>query len=150
MKKYLLISMFFILLLAACGQNDNQKSEEVNFLDPIEVQLTHQTELIVNEDIVTQAFVSQNNTPVSDAEEVIFEIWQHGNPDTYRSVEALAKGEGLYEVIWSANEDGVYYVFYHVTANGMHRMEKHQFVIGDVDVERILATPDEKQKKHMH
>jgi hypothetical protein len=150
MKTKWIVSVFFIFLLAACGQEGNKKSEEVNFLDPIEVELTTTTELAVNEEIVTQAFITQNDIPVTDANEVVFEIWQHGNPETYRFIEAQAQGNGIYEVTWSASEEGVYYVFYHVTAKGMHRMEKHQLVVGEVDVESILATPDERPKKHMH
>ncbi|MFN7251763.1 MAG: FixH family protein [Anaerobacillus sp.] len=149
MKKTVLISIILVLLLGACGHEDHKNTEEVNFLDPIEVELTS-TDLVVNEEIHTQALITQNNDQVSDASEVIFEIWQHGKPDTYRSVEAVNAGDGIYEVTWVANEEGVYYIFYHVTARGMHRMEKHQFVIGDVDVEKILATPDERPKKHMH
>jgi hypothetical protein len=149
MKKIGFVSIFLILFLGACGHEDHNNTKEVNFLDPIEVELTS-TDLAVNEEIHTQALVTQNNDRVPDASEVIFEIWQHGNPDTYRSVEAENKGDGIYEVTWVANEEGVYYVFYHVTARGMHRMEKHQLVFGDVDVEKILATPDERPKKHMH
>jgi hypothetical protein len=150
MKKIGFVSILLIFLLGACGHEGHKNTEEVNFLDPIEVELTSKTELAVNEEIHTQALITQNNVEVSDANEVIFEIWQHGKPDTYRSVEAVNAGDGIYEVTWVAHEEGVYYVFYHVTARGMHRMEKHQFVVGDVDVEKILATPDERPKKHMH
>ncbi|MCT8140441.1 FixH family protein [Anaerobacillus sp. CMMVII] len=149
MKKTLVFSIFLLFFLIACGHNDHQS--EMNFLDPIEVELIPLTELEVNKEIVTQVIVTQNEKTVSDAEEVVFEIWQHGHPETYRSLDGVAKGDGIYEVSWSATEEGVYYVFYHVTANGMHRMEKHQLVIGDdVDVEKILASPDERPKTHMH
>lgn len=150
MKKLFFMSvMFLATILVGCGHEDHA-AEEVNFLDPIEVQLETVTELELDKEMVTQATVTQVNQPVTDVSEVIFEIWQHGNPDTYRSVEGVEKGDGVYEVTWSATEEGVYYIYYHVTAKGMHRMEKHQFVVGDVDVEKILATPDERPKKHMH
>lgn len=147
MRKLIVVMLMLLFIVTACN---NKKVEEVNFLDPIEVQLTTETELSVNEEIVTQALITQKEVPISDVEEVVFEIWQHGNPDSYRYVEGTLVGNGVYEVTWKANEDGVYYIFYHVTAKGMHRMEKHQFVFGDVDVEKILATPDERPKKHMH
>ncbi|RXI98290.1 hypothetical protein DS745_18330 [Anaerobacillus alkaliphilus] len=150
MNKISITFLLFSFFLVGCGHDHEKQAEEVNFLDPIEVELVTVTELKVNQEIVTQAIVRQGDMLVTDVNEVIFEVWQHGNPESYRSVEGLDKGEGVYEVSWTANDEGVYYIYYHVTARGMHRMEKHQFVIGDVDVEKILATPDERPKKHMH
>lgn len=146
MKTRVFAALIIILMLAACGSD----IEEINYLDPIEVELTTNDELTVNEEITTQAIISQSGHPVSEVNEVIFEIWQHGNPETYRSVEGTAIGKGIYEVTWLASEEGVYYIYYHITAQGMHRMQKYQFVIGDVDVEGILETPDELPSKHMN
>lgn len=147
MKRMFLGTLVFIFLLAACN---NAKEEEINLLDPIEVQLAMKTEIKVAEELVTEAVVTQNGEPVSDASEVVFEIWQHGEPDTYQFEEAVNIGNGAYEVTWIARGEGVYYIFYHVTARGMHRMEKHDFIIGDVDVDEILSTPDDRPQKHMH
>jgi hypothetical protein len=133
------------MLLAACAS----ETEEINYLDPIEVEITTDEELRVNEVITTQAFVTQSGHPVSDVSEAVFEIWQHGKPETYRSELGIAIGKGSYEVTWSAAEAGVYYVYYHITAQGMHRMQKYQYVIGDVDAEKILETPDERPSQHM-
>lgn len=138
-------ALIIVLLLAAC----NSQTEEINYLEPIEVELIMNNELEANTEINTQAVVTQAGEPVSNVSEVLFEIWQHGKPETYRSVEGTAVDEGVYEVTWIAAEEDIYYIFYHVTAAGMHRMEKLQYVIGDVDVEKILATPDERPNQHM-
>lgn len=146
MKTKALAALIIVLLLAACSS----QTEEINYLDPIEVELVTNDELEVNAEINIQAIITQTGSPVSNVSEVLFEIWQHGNPETYRSVEGTAVGEGVYEVTWLAAEEGIYYIYYHITAAGMHRMEKFQYVIGDVDEEKILATPDERPNQHMH
>lgn len=148
MKKYTFLVLFiFILMMTAC---QNTKEEEINLLDPIEVELTMETELVINDEMTTKAIITQNDRAVTDANEVVFEIWQHGNSETYQKLDGINIGDGVYEVNWVAEEEGVYYIFYHVTARGMHRMKKHQFVFGDVDVEKILETPDERPNRHMH
>lgn len=145
MKTKTLAALIIVLLLAACSS----QTEEINYLDAIEVELITNDELEVNTQINTQAIISQSGSLVSDVSEVIFEIWQHGKPETYRSVDATEVSEGVYEVHWLAEEEGIYYIYYHITAAGMHRMEKLQYVIGDVDEEKILATPDERPNQFM-
>lgn len=146
-NKWVIFSLLIILMSACSGTIEEEK--EQNYLDPIEVELVMSTDLQVNEELITEAIVTQGGESVSDASEVIFEIWQHGNPSTYSSNEGINLGNGAYQVSWNATSEGVYYIYYHVTARGMHRMEKIQFVIGDVDVNEILATPDEKPEMHM-
>lgn len=145
MKQFLLILLFLVALLTACSN----ETEEINFLDLVEVELILPTAIAANEEISAQIKVTQNEKTVDQVNEAVFEIWQHGKSDTYVKEEAEAKGNGIYEVTWIAPEDGVYYIYYHVTANGMHRMEKNQLVIGDVDVEKILTIPDEHPNKFM-
>ncbi len=145
MKKFVLFSIILLLTVVACS---HKETEDVH--EQIEVKLKTISELEVNKEIVIQALITQNETPVSDADEVVFEIWQHGKPDSYQSLTGIAKGEGIYEIAWNANEPGVYYILYHVTAKGMHQMKQNQFVVGNVDVEKILATPDKKPNRHMH
>ena len=150
MKKIIVTSLFLILLLASCNNVIEEAEEEINLLDPIEVELNMKSQLVVDDEMVTEAIITQKGEPVTDANEVVFEIWQHGNPDSYQLLEGFNEGKGAYEVSWTARDVGVYYIYYHVTARGMHRMEKHQFVVGDVDVDKVLETPDERPQKHMH
>lgn len=138
-------TLIIVLLLAACSS----QTEEINYLDPIEVELITNDELEVNTEITTQAIISQSGSPVSNISEVIFEIWQHGNKETYSSVDGTEVGEGVYEVTWLAEEEGIYYIYYHITAAGMHRMEKIHYIIGDADEKKILATPDERPNQFM-
>ncbi|WNF35789.1 FixH family protein [Bacillaceae bacterium IKA-2] len=145
MKIKALATLFIVLLLVACNSN----TEEINYLDPIEVELITNDDLEVNAEINTQAVISQSGNPVSNVSEVIFEIWQHGNKETYITVDGTEVGEGVYEVTWRAEEEGIYYIYYHITAAGMHRMEKIHFIIGDVDEKKILATPDERPNQFM-
>ncbi len=135
------IMLAIMIFLTACGEEEAVPCG--NTLVPIEVSFSWDSvELDSGAEVEFEAIVTHDEIPVDNAQEVIFEIWEHGNEDYHFMEETVVEGDGRYTLDWTFDRDGVYYVYYHVTACSMHRMEKVQIVIGDVDVDAILAEPD--------
>lgn len=153
MKKIAMIwSMTIILVVAtACGTT-NEVEEATgaceNPLVPVEVDLTWEpSELNASEEIQFKAEVTHDGYPVLEAQEVNFEIWEHNNPDYHHMLETSHEGNGVYSLDWTFETEGIYYIYYHVTACDMHRMEKSMLVVGEVNTEELLAEPDTVQSK---
>ncbi len=135
------------LSLVGCGNTPEEATACQNPLVPVEVDLQLE-DMKVGQVMTISAFVSHDGIPVDNANEVVFEIWEHGNEEYHFIEETINVGEGLYSLNWTFEKEGVYYVYYHVTACDMHRMEKHQIVIGDVNVEQIISEPDIDREVH--
>ncbi|MBU8908350.1 FixH family protein [Desertibacillus haloalkaliphilus] len=141
---FLLMSVF----LAACSQPEEEAAVPCeNTLAPLEVDfswITEEADVVDEaEPVSLQAIVSHDNIPIDDAYEVVFEIWEHANGEYHHIEDAKNQGDGLYALDWTFEDEGVYYVYYHVTACDQHRMEKSQLVVGDVDVDEITSVPDD-------
>lgn len=148
-----MVSSFFIV---GCGtQNHVEENPSAvacaNTLIPIEVDFSWEpTEINSGDNITFTALVTHDDITVSEANEVKFEIWEHSNPEYHFMEVAKNAGDGYYSLDWTFHTDGVYYVYYHVTACDMHRMEKDMVVVGDVDVDTIIAEPDTVSGKMEH
>lgn len=146
MRKSVWFIVFVIMmLLTACGKGANEDKQAApceNTLVPIEVAFHWEPEGGSSEDeYLFTAHVTHDGADVTDAD-VQFEIWEHRNSGYHFMEETKNEGDGIYTLNWKFPHDGVYYAYYHVTACGMHRMEKKMVVVGDVDVEKITAEPD--------
>ncbi len=115
------------LLLTACS--DNVESDEIAFLD---VELTVVSEGVeLGEAVLFEALVTYGGKTVTDAEEVKFEIWHAENEENREVIEVEHAGDGIYMLEKQFTEEGTYYVYAHVSAEGMHSMPKKEFVIGE-------------------
>ncbi|WP_042346762.1 FixH family protein [Bacillus massiliigorillae] len=128
MKKIWLL-LFSVLLLTACGTKSTSEKadEELAYLD---VKLTINPESAkINEPVRFQAKVMYGDKSVKDADEVSFEIWRSLS-DKHEKIAIQHSKDGIYELEKNFTEEGTYYVYAHVTAEGMHSMPKKEFVIG--------------------
>jgi len=46
--------------------------------------------------------------------------------------------DGVYTAEYTFDHDGVYYMYAHTTARGMHVMPKQQFIVGNPDMSKVL------------
>lgn len=129
MKKFGLI-LLLSLGLVACTQQESTENEEVEVL-PLEVNLAVPANGEKNEEITLTAEVYYGDEKVTDATEVLFEIWKDGEKEESQKVEGKHSENGIYEVMYTFEEDGVYFVQSHVTAKDQHNMPKKQIVIGN-------------------
>jgi hypothetical protein len=121
----LLVSLLGILLLTACGQDEEVVPQ---FTD---VKLSVNPEKgAVNEPVTIEAKVTYGDEEVTDADEVLFEIWR-AHDEEHEKLEIKHAENGVYRLETSFDREGTYYVISHVTARDMHNMPKTEFVIGE-------------------
>jgi len=99
-------------------------------VEPIEVEVLNDSEATVGDEWALQAKVTQENEPIEDADEVIFEVW-HDEDEQGAMIDGVHAGNGIYEADYQFQEASTYYVQPHVTARGMHRMPVHEVDVTD-------------------
>ncbi|WP_051353313.1 FixH family protein [Thalassobacillus devorans] len=148
MKKTLIYLGLFItaIVLSACGGDQSGNAEEEKGMEPmLDTKVTIPEDIQPNEEVTFQAKVTQGEEAVEDADYVKFEFWAEGASDEeHEKVEAEHKGKGVYEVSYTFEEEGAYYLFAHTQARDMHVMPKKKFPVGDVQI-----TEDKKEDDDM-
>lgn len=134
MKHIKYLSMLGLLLfLAACTAESSRVSEVPEI---VEADILLPAEMNPDEDYQLQVRVSQGGEPVTDADEVLFELWNDSEGGESTRIEAIHIGEGMYQIDQTFNATGVYTIQTHITARALHIMPKRQFRVGDVTQEQ--------------
>lgn len=143
--------LLLILVLAACGQNNSNDTEESGTADPqpIDVVLDTPETAKTGEELTFSATVTQADEKVEDANEVMFEVWKEGDKDNSEMIEATHDGEGVYTVKKTIDEDGTYVVQSHVTARDLHTMPKSKVKVGSEDASENHED-HESHEEHAH
>ena len=138
MKKWFLSVFAVSVLLVGC--NEEIDTNEVGSAMPqlIEVTILTEKTLPVGEKVKLAAQVKQGDEFVGDAEEVKFEVWESGMRDDGVMLDGVLTKDGTYEVDFTFDHDGVYYMFAHTTARGMHDMPKIELIVGTPDMSKVL------------
>ncbi|MFG6117074.1 FixH family protein [Halobacillus sp. MO56] len=137
MKKTLIYLGLFItaIVLSACGGDQSGSAEEDGMEPMLATKVVMPEDIQPNEEVTFQAKVTQGEETVEDADYVKFEFWAEGASDEdHEKVEAEHKGDGVYEVSYTFEEEGAYYLFAHTQARDMHVMPKKKFPVGDVEI----------------
>ncbi|MFD1851539.1 FixH family protein [Oceanobacillus bengalensis] len=129
-KLWMVLIILGITVLAACG-NESENGEETEELTPLEVEFLVPEKVEVDENFELEAIVTYGDEDVTDADEVTFEYWRQGNEDETTKIEATNNGDGTYTTDLSIATDGVYEIFAHTTAKGLHTMPKKSITIGE-------------------
>ncbi|MCP1145852.1 FixH family protein [Lysinibacillus endophyticus] len=141
MKKWLFSMVAVPVLLMGCSSNDkevdtNDEPVDVEALE-VKVHILTPEEVAVNEPVELAAHVTQNNENVDDAESVKFEVWESGYRDNGQMIDGKLDGDGVYKAEITFDHDGVYYMFAHTTARGLHVMPKQQLIVGNPDMSKV-------------
>lgn len=110
MKKWLLLFVFALLVVAGCA--NKAEEEELAYLD---VKMAVEEKLPANEEVELACFVTYGDEKVTDALEVKFEVWKHGD-DNREMIEGKHAGDGKYVARYTFPDKGTYSVVAHVTA----------------------------------
>ncbi|WP_010529768.1 FixH family protein [Lentibacillus jeotgali] len=144
-----------LLFISACGSSNNEGTagENSGNEEPavLEVEFDLPETANAGETIEPKATVTYGDELVSDADEVTFEYWKKGNEDNSTKVEADNNGDGTYTAEISFDNDGVYELYAHTTARGMHTMPKKSITVGDggnQETENGDESQDESSHKH--
>lgn len=134
MKRQYILYVFLLVLLVACGVRDDEdvKGKSSDTLVPVDVQIITEKGML-NKEVLLGAHVTMGEENISDAAEVIFEVWKVGMKEESKMLPATATEDGMYEVKHTFTEKGEYVVQSHVTARDMHVMPKKTIRIGDVE-----------------
>ncbi|TKC19569.1 FixH family protein [Robertmurraya kyonggiensis] len=147
MKKNLLILLITFIgavSITGCAQQD-EKSEEPFFT---EVNLSVNPQKgEVNEPVIIEAKVTYGDEEVTDADEVLFEIWR-AHDEEHEKMEIKHAENGIYRLEKSFEQEGTYYVISHVTAREMHNMPKTEFVIGEASEPEEDSTSQMNMEEH--
>ena len=149
MKKTLAILMFTMLTLVGCGDKD-ETSTGYNEGTLEEVIVNIQTEETLSvDDVVLSAKVTQSDEAVNDAT-VEFEVWESGMREQGLMVEGNLTKDGVYEANYTFDHDGVYYMFAHTNARGLHVMPKQEMIVGEPDMSKVLPDESDNSMSHMN
>lgn len=150
MKKWLYSAVLVPFLLFGCSNEEVEVDTLDNGVMPAEVVVEIQTpeKLNVNEDVELTAKVTQNNEAVNDADEVKFEVWESGLRDDGQMLDGKLTEDGVYVVDYTFDHDGVYYMFAHTTARGLHVMPKQKLIVGNPDMSKVLEDTSSKPMDH--
>lgn len=128
-NKFGLISLIItIATLAACGDNSND-SEELKMLE-VDFELPETAE--VDEDVELKATVTYGDEKVTDADQMEFEYWPEEDRDDSTFVDGENNEDGTYTAEVSFDEDGVYEMYAHTTAEALHTMPKKSIEVGNI------------------
>ena len=130
--------IMLIILPAACSYQEQNAPGEMPVM--IKVQLMVPEQASPGEAVSLQLKLTQGDAPVSDADQVQFQIWDKFNEpaavspeEGYMTVEKLEEQgaltaseveDGIYEVEYTFEEPGSYVVQAHVTHGSMHSMPR--------------------------
>ena len=141
MKKWLFSLVAVPVLLMGCQSNDkevdtNDEPVDVEALE-VKVHILTPEKVAVNKPVELAAHVTQNNENVDDAESVKFEVWESGYRDEGQMIDGKLDGDGVYKADITFDHDGVYYMFAHTTARGLHVMPKQKLIVGNPDMSKV-------------
>lgn len=138
MKKLWLAVATSAVLVAGCSASP--KEPEVPEIVEVEILTSKEVPLAP---LTLEARVTQGQNNIEDAH-VQFEFWQSGMRDDAYMLDGEYQGDGVYQIQVEPEHDGIYYMFAHTTASGMHVMPKQEIKVGEPNMaEVIVEDPNE-------
>ena len=140
MKKLFLTLAMAAVLAVGCGAEDDSVDTLSNGEVPVEiiVEVLTPEKLNVGEATTLEVKVTQSGEAVNDADSVDFEVWESGLRDEGTMIDGEFTEDGVYTAEYTFDHDGIYYMYAHTTARGMHVMPKQQFIVGNPDMSKVL------------
>jgi hypothetical protein len=157
LKKLIWVALFFVLLfLVACGSEENaDQAESEEELATLDVDFSVPETVDAEETIELKATVTYGEENVTDADEVVFEIWEKGKEDDSWEVKSTNNEDGTYTAETSFDQIGIYEMYAHTTAKELHTMPKKEVTVGSGETSTEEesdheATDQEEGHEHDH
>lgn len=135
-------------LVAGCTEETVDTIDNGEMPAEVIVEVLTPEEVAPNEEIVLEAKVTQGDKTVEDAT-VEFEVWESGLRDEGDMIEGKRSADGIYTADYTFEKDGVYYMYAHTTAGAYHVMPKHEFIVGNPDMSKVLEDDSTSSMEHM-
>ena len=150
MKKIFIALTIAGALLTACNEEETniETNDDVEQIHEVEVEILTPEAVAVNESIKLEVKVTQGGEVVNDADDVTFEVWESGKREEGNEIKGEFLGEGIFSAEMTFDHDGVYYMFAHTNARGLHVMPKQKITVGNPDMSTVL--PDESSNSMNH
>lgn len=126
-----LITLLILLFISSCSHQENGNMNDLDGLTVLEVDFDVPETAEVNETITLKATVTYGGEPVTDPRQVDFEIWERGKQDESEWIEAENHGDGTYTTEVTFDRDGIFEMYVHTTAHGLHVMPKREITVGE-------------------
>lgn len=149
MRKWFYSLVAVPFLLVGCG--DEQEVETLDTAEVpaiVDVHIQTAEQLNTGETVQLAARVTQDEEAVNDAKEVKFEVWESGLRDEGEMLDGELTEDGIYVADYTFDHDGVYYMFAHTTARGMHVMPKQELIVGNPDMSKVLEDTSSDSMEH--
>ncbi|MEO4054555.1 FixH family protein [Solibacillus sp. CAU 1738] len=147
MKKWMLSLIAVPALLFGCSEESKVDTiDNGNMPQEVIVEIQTPKEVNVNEEVELVAYVTQVGEAVDDGS-VQFEVWESGFRDKGHMIDGTLDKDGVYRAQFTFDHDGVYYMFAHTNARGLHVMPKQQITVGNPDMSKVL---DDKSSNSMN
>jgi len=130
-KIWLITLVFIVTVFAACS-NDSEEVDESEELKMLDVDFELPETADVGEAVELKATVTYGDDDVTDAEQMELEYWKDGDKDNSTFVDGENNEDGTYTAEVSFEEEGVYEIYAHTTAESLHTMPKKEIEVGDV------------------
>lgn len=137
MKKWAILLFLVATILAGCTDKDEKAQAEPSTMIEVKVDYLVDEKQPFKKELPLSVHVTQGKEDVDDATSVKFEIWNSGEREQGKQYDAKLKGKGVYEAAVPIAKEGVYYVYAHTEARGLHVMPKKQFIIGNPDLKKV-------------
>lgn len=150
MKKWLFSLVAVPVLLFGCSEEDviDTLDSGENMPVAVEVEFMNELALPAATEVELAVRVTQGDEAVEDADEVKFEIWESGKQEAGVMLEGQAGTDGTYSVQHTFPQDGVYYMYAHTTARGMHVMPKVEVIVGNPDLSKVVEDTESSSMNH--
>lgn len=152
-KKIFIVLIIMIAALAACSENENENAseiEEIEELPALEVDFEVPEKAEPGDTLELTAHVTYGGDPVTDADEVVFEIWIQGDRENSVMLETENHGDGNYSANMKFEEEAVYEMYAHTTARDLHTMPLKSVIVGNAEPAEEQEHEDEGHHSHSH
>ncbi len=139
-----LLTMLLAVAIAGCSQKQPELPTGQMIEVKLEVKPSEQLE--PGQEATIQATISLEGKPVTEADEVEFEVYEAGLMDQSETIAGEHIGEGVYTIQKTFEKPSVYYVISHVTVGAMHHMPKQKIIVGSPENLEALEQQDNTMK----
>lgn len=134
----LVVGLFVLGSVSGCSPDPNATKlykQEI----PLEAEVIVPELLEPTEDATIQVILTQNGERIENPDYVHLEIWKQDGTVNYGMKEAQNDGDGHYSLSRNFEQEGLYYVQVHASANGSIIMPTKQFIVGELSENDLQA-----------